>query len=70
MSGEVRRTIRFDADVYALIEAEMASNGVSMTGLVNKAVRNYFNTAQETDERLRALEERLRVVEQQLGIST
>lgn len=70
MVDEVRRTIRFDPDVFALIEAEMASTGLSMTAVVNQSVRAHLLTNKEAENRYQELAARLKVVEQQLGIST
>lgn len=68
MAHEVRRTIRFEPEIFALIEAEMASTGLSMTAVVNQSVRAHLLTNKEED-RYQELAARLKVVEQKLGIS-
>lgn len=66
--AEVRRTIRFDEDVWTDLETAIEASGRTMTAIVNEAVRQFLRGEKNADERLQAMEKRLRAVEEQLGM--
>lgn len=68
MAREIRRTIRFDADVWNQLEAATASSGRTMTAIVNEAVKVYLLN-QNQPNRSKSIEERLSAIEERLGIS-
>lgn len=65
---EVRRTIRFDEDVWIDLEAAIEASGRTMTAIVNEAVRQFLRGEKDSDERLQAVEKRLRAIEERLGM--
>lgn len=62
-----RRTIRYDDDVWALLEAYSSTTSKPVTAIVNDAIRYYLSEDQPSLEvRLRTLESRLSATESRL----
>ena len=63
-----RRTIRYDDDVWALLESHAKATGRPVTAIVNDVIRQHLTPPPPTLEiRLAALENRVAALEIQLG---
>lgn len=63
-----KRTIRYDDDVWELLEARSKATGRAMTTIVNDALRNYLTQSEDDLEaRMAALEARVAAIESKLG---
>lgn len=69
MAGEVRKTIRFTQETWELIDAEMQATGLTMTAIVEFAVKAYLQSAENDDDRYQELVARIEAIEQRLGMS-
>lgn len=70
MAGEVRKTIRFTQETWELIDAEMKATGLTMTAIVEFAVKAHLQNPQQSDDRYPELAARIEAIEQHLGMSS